>query len=285
MFILDWNCVLQEIVATSTSTTNNDGPYPFLDNVPESLSKNIITTLGNLFFVDIVSVFPVSYWDTDLVVFDFELLGTRICARKVGWSFDTYSRSYTHSHIVGTPVCNPPIRSGTQLTLEYYRIHRCTPFRPHLDQLCNCGSGDSTYTNDRLFPVISPLFLAGVCVRAREWVPLSGVGRMCVCACMHHVNLSRPGPRLDWEQSSSSITQYISLYRVVVLSRCVRLFSRFFSLGLSFAFLLLSDFGTGPFLGAMMYSFFHDADLWRRRVRYRIENLTTTTNCILDEYI
>jgi len=69
---------------TSTSTTNDDGPYPFLDDVPDSLSKNVITTLGNLFFVDSVSVFPVSYWDTDLVVFDFELLGTRICARKVG---------------------------------------------------------------------------------------------------------------------------------------------------------------------------------------------------------
>ena len=39
--------------------------------------------LGRFFFVDSVSVFPVAYLDADTIVFDFELLGTRICARKV----------------------------------------------------------------------------------------------------------------------------------------------------------------------------------------------------------
>jgi hypothetical protein len=61
---------------------NDDKPYPTLDAVPASLEKTIVQAIGGLLFVDGVSVFPVSYLDEDTIVFDFELLGTRICARK-----------------------------------------------------------------------------------------------------------------------------------------------------------------------------------------------------------
>ena len=62
---------------------NNVDPYDSLDDVPPSQWKNMIQALGQFFFVDAVSVFPVSYLDSDTIVFDFELLGTRICARKI----------------------------------------------------------------------------------------------------------------------------------------------------------------------------------------------------------
>ena len=61
----------------------SDEPYASIDDVPESLAKTIIRRLGRLFFFDGVSVFPVSFLDDDLIVFDFELLGTRITARKM----------------------------------------------------------------------------------------------------------------------------------------------------------------------------------------------------------
>lgn len=60
-----------------------DGPYASIDDVPESVAKTIIRRLGRAFFFDGVSVFPVSFLDDDLIVFDFELLGTRITARKI----------------------------------------------------------------------------------------------------------------------------------------------------------------------------------------------------------
>ncbi len=63
---------------------NDDEPYESLEMVPASLWKDGIQTLGNWFFIDAVSTFPVSYLDRDTIVFDFKLLGTRICARKVG---------------------------------------------------------------------------------------------------------------------------------------------------------------------------------------------------------
>jgi hypothetical protein len=61
----------------------DDEPYPTLEAVPPSLSKDTVNQLGKFFFVEQVSIFPVSYLDESLIVFDFELLGTRICARKL----------------------------------------------------------------------------------------------------------------------------------------------------------------------------------------------------------
>jgi len=60
-----------------------DVPFDSLDDVPDSIPKNLINAMGKLFFIRPVSVFPVSFLSEDLVVFDFELLRTRICARKL----------------------------------------------------------------------------------------------------------------------------------------------------------------------------------------------------------
>lgn len=59
-----------------------DAPYETIDDVPDSYSKAIIRNIGRQLFIEAWSVFPISYLDDDLIVFDFELLGTRICARK-----------------------------------------------------------------------------------------------------------------------------------------------------------------------------------------------------------
>lgn len=58
-------------------------PYESLEDVPDSFIKDVINKVGKLMFVDAVAVFPVSFLDDDTIVFDFELLGTRICARKI----------------------------------------------------------------------------------------------------------------------------------------------------------------------------------------------------------
>lgn len=65
------------------TSADDDKPYASLESVPDSFEKSIVQTVGKAGFVDGVSVFPVSYLDDDLIVFDFELLGTRICARKI----------------------------------------------------------------------------------------------------------------------------------------------------------------------------------------------------------
>ena len=73
-------------IITDDSNNKNDNVIGYIDSfedVPDSISKTIIQTLGQLGFVKSVSVFPVSYLDEDTIVFDFELLGTRICARKI----------------------------------------------------------------------------------------------------------------------------------------------------------------------------------------------------------
>ena len=58
------------------------GPYPDVASVPDSISKYLIRNIGRALFIEPFAIFPVSYLDGDLIVFDFELLGTRICARK-----------------------------------------------------------------------------------------------------------------------------------------------------------------------------------------------------------
>jgi hypothetical protein len=57
-------------------------PYPDIESVPDSISKFVIRNIGRALFIEPFAVFPVTYLDDDLIVFDFELLGTRICARK-----------------------------------------------------------------------------------------------------------------------------------------------------------------------------------------------------------
>lgn len=63
--------------------TFGETPYSSYEEVPDDYGKPIIFFLGKLFFIKQVSVFPVSFLDDNLIVFDFELLGTRICARKI----------------------------------------------------------------------------------------------------------------------------------------------------------------------------------------------------------
>ncbi len=69
-------------IKTLDDDTFLEGPYPTIDSVPDSFAKYVIRSLGRLLFIEPFAVFPVSYLDNDLIVFDFELLGTRICARK-----------------------------------------------------------------------------------------------------------------------------------------------------------------------------------------------------------
>ena len=57
-------------------------PYKTLDDVPPGIIKDIINTVGKTFFIEQFSVFPISFLDENLIVFDFPLLGTRICALK-----------------------------------------------------------------------------------------------------------------------------------------------------------------------------------------------------------
>ncbi len=69
-----------------------DGPYPTLQDVSASWWTTVIQTVGQWGFVESFSVFPVAYLDKDLIVFDFKLLGTRICARKIQRN-DLYGKS------------------------------------------------------------------------------------------------------------------------------------------------------------------------------------------------
>ena len=62
---------------------SSDGPYESLEDVPASPVKDIINSIGKAMFIDAVAIFPVSFLDDDTIVFDFELLGTRICAKKL----------------------------------------------------------------------------------------------------------------------------------------------------------------------------------------------------------
>ena len=59
------------------------GPFPNIESVQDSLAKTIIRNVGRAAFIEPFAVFPVSYLDAeDLIVFNFDLLGTRICSRK-----------------------------------------------------------------------------------------------------------------------------------------------------------------------------------------------------------
>ncbi|OEU07951.1 hypothetical protein FRACYDRAFT_196982 [Fragilariopsis cylindrus CCMP1102] len=57
-------------------------PYASLKDVPDSLMKTIINEIGKRAFVESVAVFPVSFLDSNMIVFEFQLFGTKICACK-----------------------------------------------------------------------------------------------------------------------------------------------------------------------------------------------------------
>jgi hypothetical protein len=56
---------------------DDDAPYRSLASVPSSTTKNVVEALGKWLFILELAVFPISYLDDDLVVFDFELFKTR----------------------------------------------------------------------------------------------------------------------------------------------------------------------------------------------------------------
>lgn len=58
-------------------------PYASLEQVPDSLSKTIVNEIGKRAFIESVAVFPVSFLDDDTIVFEFEALGTKVCAHKL----------------------------------------------------------------------------------------------------------------------------------------------------------------------------------------------------------
>lgn len=80
---VDFDKVWFKSLTGSDNNRNDDEPYQALEDVPAGPIKDLINKIGNLFFIDGVSVFPVSFLDSELIVFDFELLGTRICAKKI----------------------------------------------------------------------------------------------------------------------------------------------------------------------------------------------------------
>lgn len=67
----------------SSDSTVMAAPYESLDAVPDSFLKTVINEIGKRAFIESVAVFPVSFLDDDTIVFEFEFLGTKICAHKV----------------------------------------------------------------------------------------------------------------------------------------------------------------------------------------------------------
>jgi len=61
-------------------------PVRSFEKAPREWYKDLVNSLGRGGFRKEFAVFPVSYLDEDTIVFDFELFGTRICARRVATS-------------------------------------------------------------------------------------------------------------------------------------------------------------------------------------------------------
>ncbi len=73
---------VKPLLFSNEKDDNKEKPYKSLDDVPEGPIKAIINAVGKSFFFEQVSVFPISFLDSNMIVFDFPLLGTRICALK-----------------------------------------------------------------------------------------------------------------------------------------------------------------------------------------------------------
>lgn len=74
---------IKALPSSSLSPAAAATPYDSLDAVPDSFLKTIINEIGKRAFIESVAVFPVSFLDDDTIVFEFEFLGTKICAHKV----------------------------------------------------------------------------------------------------------------------------------------------------------------------------------------------------------
>lgn len=80
---VDFDKAWIKLLSSSDDNDGNEvGPYSSLDEVPDSPVKDIINAVGKTFFIEQVSVFPISFLDNDMIVFEFPLLGTKVCATK-----------------------------------------------------------------------------------------------------------------------------------------------------------------------------------------------------------
>jgi hypothetical protein len=73
---------IKPISKSKSQEDESQQPYASLKDVPESLMKTIINEIGKRAFVESVAVFPVSFLDSNMIVFEFQLFGTKICAYK-----------------------------------------------------------------------------------------------------------------------------------------------------------------------------------------------------------
>lgn len=74
--------IIQDNDRTNRASSTDPIPVESFDEAPETWYKSLVNGLAGFGFRKEFAVFPVSYLDEDTMVFDFELLGTRICARK-----------------------------------------------------------------------------------------------------------------------------------------------------------------------------------------------------------
>ena len=74
---------VKSLPSSPSSSLTAAAPYESLEAVPDSFLKTIINEVGKRAFIESVAVFPVSFLDDDTIVFEFEFLGTKICAHKV----------------------------------------------------------------------------------------------------------------------------------------------------------------------------------------------------------
>lgn len=79
----DDDCVCRVDFDRAWIGIGSENRWTSFDQAPNVWYKGIINAFGQLGFRKEFAVFPVSYLDDDTIVFDFELFGTRICARKV----------------------------------------------------------------------------------------------------------------------------------------------------------------------------------------------------------
>jgi len=79
--LVEWNEAWIKII--DKSCDDEDKPFVSLSHVPDSIWKTAINNIGQFLFIRPFSLFPVSFLSPDLTVFNFDLFGTRICARKI----------------------------------------------------------------------------------------------------------------------------------------------------------------------------------------------------------
>ena len=79
-----WVKLLDSSVMNEYNDNNKEEeePYQSLSDVPDGPLKDFINTVGKTLFIEQFSVFPISFLDDNLIVFEFPLLGTRVCALK-----------------------------------------------------------------------------------------------------------------------------------------------------------------------------------------------------------